>query len=562
MKIKNIITGFCCSLLLLTPACNDELDYNEIVSYNKADVFGSFDKTMQFVTNVYSYLDYDFGNYYGGAMLASASDESEFAWSYSSIHDFYNGSWSPLNSKTIGWTSHYAAIRAVNMYLVESKGQTFEPFKHNKDYNEQMTRFGRYQYEMRFIRAYLYFNLVREYGDVPLILDVLDEDQANTLSRDPYQKVIDFIVEECDAIVDELPVVHSSPYNESGRVGRIAVLALKARTLLYDASPLFNTSADKTKWKAAAEANKAVIDACSENSKTLGAYTDLWGTENYNAKEIIFARRIGSLSSLEQYNFPIGVEGGNSGNCPTQTLVDAYEMQSTGKAWDEAGSGYNPDSPYNDRDPRLGMTIVKNGDKGWPAYNPLPIQTYEGGANAAPLTGATPTGYYLKKYCDASVDLRTGTSNTKRHSWVTYRLGEFYLNYAEAVFNYLGSADATDGTLTISARDAVNTIRKRTGVNMPEFPAGLSNAEFEKKYMNERMVELAFEGHRFWDIRRWKKGELLKSITRMKITKDSGDRLTFARVIKNRSWNDKMYFFPIPDAEIRKNSNLTQNSGW
>lgn len=255
------------------------------------------------------------------------------------------------------------------------------------------------------------------------------------------------------------------------------------------------------------------------------------------------------------------MENGNSGNCPTQTLIDAYEMQATGLAWDEPGSGYDQTDPYAGRDPRLAMTIAVNGDK-WPDTNPNPLETYQGGRNGLPLAGATPTGYYLKKYLDKTIDISTSTgSGSTRHNWVTYRLGEFYLNYAEAVFNYLGSADATDGTFTMSAVDAVNVVRSRSDVNMPGFPTGLSNDEFTEKYRRERMVELAFEGHRFWDVRRWKDGASQRSIIEMQITKN-GDRYTYNRVPKSRYWDDKMYLFPIPDSEIRKNPNLTQNPGW
>lgn len=560
MKIRNIII-LLGSLFVLATSCKEEMEYNEFVSYDKEQIFSSFDRTRAFVTNIYSYLDYDFGNY-GGAMLASASDESEYAWTSSAIHDFYNGAWSPTNAKANEWTNSYTAIRAVNFYLEASKGQTFSAFKYNKDYGEQMIRFNRYQYEVRFLRAYFYFNLIRQFGDVPFSTAVLTDKEANSLVRTPKDQIFDFVVDECDAIVNQLPVSHTSPFTESGRIGRPAVLALKARALLFRASPLFNKDNNKELWKEAAIANQAVIDSCAVYGIKLGKYTDLWGTENYKATEGILIRRIGDLNSFESYNFPIGVEGGKSGNCPTQTLVDAYEMKSTGLAWNQTGSGYNPNKPYDDRDPRLSMTIAKNGDTGWPSYNALPLQTYEGGANGVPIAGATPTGYYLKKYCDASVDLRPNTTNVKRHSWVTFRLGEFYLNYAEAAFNYLGSPDATDAICKISARAAVNVIRKRTEVGMPDFPTGMSNQDFEQKYMNERMVELAFEGHRFWDIRRWKKGDLLKSIVRMKITKDAANNLTFVREIKNRSWEDKMYFFPIPDTERRKNPNLTQNTGW
>lgn len=564
MKSKFIYYIIATALFLFF-SCEDEMNYTETTTNSKEEVFSSFSRTANFVTDIYGRLDYDYGNY-GGAMLASASDEADYAWSNSSIHDFYNGSWSPINPKAGVWYDSYAGIRAANFYLEASEGQTFDGNKYDQDYEEQFVRFQRYQYEVRFLRAYFYFNLVRQYGDVPLVTTVLTSAEANSVTRTPAGQIFDFIIDECDAIVNHLPVRYTNladrANNETGRVGRIAVVALKAKALLYRASPLFNTNNDNSLWRDAALASKAVIDSCAVHGISLGAYTDLWGTESYVAGEGIFMRRIGDLNYLEAYNYPIGVEGGGSGNCPTQTLVDAYEMKETGLLWNEPGSGYSDSDPYTGRDPRFAMTIVKNGDEKWPIYNENPIETFVGGRNASPLAGATTTGYYLRKYLDPSVDLRVGNTNSKRHSWIIFRLGEFYLNYAEALFNYLGSPDATDDTFTLSAVDAVNVVRNRPGVGMPPFATGMANEAFLKKYKNERMVELAFEGHRFWDVRRWKDGETLRSITRMEITRNPNGTYDYNRVTKQRSWDDKMYFFPIPDSERRINSNLYQNEGW
>lgn len=562
MKLKNIILSLAC--LVVLSACSDQMDYREYTTYSKEYVFSDFTRTGAFVTNVYSFLDTDLP---GAASWCSASDESEYAWSWSSVHDYYNGAWSPVNPKS--YWGYYSAIRAANFYLQECQDADFFEQRYDKDYQAQMNRFNRYQYEVRFLRAYYYFNLVRTYGDIPFTKKVLTEREANTITRTPAAEIFDFIVSECDDVAGELPVDYTKLQDdaangtspETGRATRGAVLALKARTLLYRASPLFNAGNERGAWEKAALACKEVIDYCAENGITLGKYTALWGTDNWKASEMIFVRRMGDTNGPEIVNFPMGMEGGNSGNCPTQTLVDAYEMKNTGKAWDEPESGYNAQKPYENRDPRLGMTIAVNGDK-WPDTNPNPLETYIGGRNALPISGATPTGYYLKKYLDATIDLSASSSSGgKRHNWITYRLGEFYLNYAEAVFHYLGSADATDARFTMSAREAVNVIRKRSDVNMPEFPVGMSNADFKTKYVRERMVELAFEGHRFWDIRRWKEGDKLKSIVNMQITK-TGDVYTYTRVTKNRTWDNKMYLFPIPDTEIRKNPNLTQNPDW
>lgn len=562
MKQKRILFGLACMSLMVSCA---DLDYHEYTTYDKNYVFTDFDRTAGVVTDIYSYLDSDIPT---DGSLCSACDESEYAWSWSSVFGYTDGRWSPSNPYS-RWD--FAGIRRANFFLTEYVNADFSELKYDKDYEAEMKRFNRYPYEVRFLRAYFYFNLARAYGDVPLITKVLTEDEANQVTRTPVAEVFDFIVKECDAILeaDQLPVRYSDLVGDAangsstdgGRVTKQAVMALKARTLLYWASPLFNKENNSDLWRQAAQANKDVIDFCTANGISLGKYSEIWGTNNWQAGEMIFVRRVGDMNWPETTNFPVGMENGNSGNCPTQTLIDAYEMQATGLAWDEPGSGYDPTDPYVGRDPRLSMTIAVNGDE-WPDTNPNPLETYQGGRNGLPLAGATPTGYYLKKYLDKTIDISTSTgSGSTRHNWVTYRLGEFYLNYAEAVFNYLGSADATDATFTMSAVDAVNVVRSRSDVNMPGFPTGLSNDEFTEKYRRERMVELAFEGHRFWDVRRWKDGASQRSIIEMQITKN-GDRYTYNRVPKSRYWDDKMYLFPIPDSEIRKNPNLTQNPGW
>lgn len=546
----------------LMASCAD-LDYHEYTTYDKSYVFTDFGRTGAVVTNIYSYLDSDLP---ADGSLCSACDEAEYAWSWSSVLGYTDGRWSPTNAYS-RWS--FEGIRKANFYLEESKNADFSELKQDKNYEAEMKRFNRYQYEVRFLRAYFYFNLARAYGDVPLITKVMTEDEANQVTRTPVADVFDFIVKECDEIADELPVDYTKLENdaangtnpETGRITKQAVLALKARTLLYWASPLFNASNDKNLWKQAAEANKAVIDFCAANGIQLGKYSEIWGTDNYKAKEMIYVRRVGDTDSPERTNFPMGMENGNSGNCPSQNLVDAYEMQATGKVWNEEGSGYDSSNPYQGRDPRLAMTIAVNGDK-WPNTNPVPLELYVGGRNALPIAGATLTGYYLKKYLDGTIDISASTSSGgKRHSWVTYRLGEFYLNYAEAVFNYLGSSDATNAEFPMSAREAVNVVRNRSDVQMPDFPTDMSADEFVTKYRRERMVELAFEGHRFWDIRRWKDGNSQKNLIEMQIVKN-GDAYTYTRVTKSRYWNDKMYLFPIPDSEIRKNPNLSQNPGW
>lgn len=553
MKLKNICLGIMCVVAL--SACNDKMDYHEYTNYGKDHVFSDFGRTAGFVNNIYSYLDSDLPSL---TSLASACDEAEMAVSYSNVLDYTNGNWSALNPKS-QW-GYYSAIRAANYFLKEAQDLDFYELRFTQDYESQMKRFNRYQYEVRLLRAYYYFLLVRAYGDVPFTTEVLTEAEANSISRTPADQIFDFIIKECEVVAPELPITYwgledaagGNTNPESGRVTRGMALALKARTLLYRASKLFNESEDVTLWKEAAKASQEVIDYCDINGISLGKYTDLWGADNYKASEVIFARRIGDTSSPEWNNFPIGMENAQSGNCPTQTLVDAYEMVD--------GSTPTPGT-YDGRDPRFRMTIAVNGDK-WPDTNPFPLETYTGGRNALPISYATPTSYYLKKYLDKTIDISASSgTGGKRHSWITFRLGEFYLNYAEAVFRYFGSADMSDEEFTMSARQAVNVVRNRSDVKMPGLPEGLSASDFWTRYKRERMVELAFEGHRFWDIRRWKEGGIT-SIDRLEITKNANNSFTYKRVEKQLVWEDKMYFFPIPDSEIRKNTNLTQNTGW
>ena len=548
MKLKNICFGIVCTVALV--GCTDKMDYHEYTNYGKEYVFSDFGRTAAFVNNIYSYLDYDL---LGTTSLASACDEAEMALNYSNVLDYTNGNWTALNPKS-QW-NYYTPIRAANYFLENGLNLEFSDLILNQDYEAQMKRYGRYQYEVRLLRAYYYFLLVRAYGDVPFTTKVLTEAEANSLERTPASQVFDFIISECDAVAPQLPVDYSKLDNdaaggtnpEAGRVTRGAALALKARASLYCASKLFNDSENRDLYKRAATASLDVINYCGENNITLGKYTDLWGADNWKASEMIFVRRVGDTDDPERTNFPIGMENA------TQTLVDAYEMKNGGEP--------NQKDPYTGRDPRFAMTIAVNGDK-WPNTNPNPLEIYTGGRDAAPVPYATPTGYYVKKYVDGATDISASTSSGgKRHSWITFRLGEFLLNYAEATFKYFGSADIKDAELTMTAREAVNKVRKRTGVDMPDFPEGMSSSDFWSRYKNERMVELAFEGHRFWDVRRWKEGGFT-SIGRMLITKNSDDSFTYTRSIKALVWDDKMYFYPIPDSEIRKNPNLKQNPGW
>ena len=579
MKRIKIFSAVAVGLLALA-SCTDQMNYNEYYVYDRDYMTQEFGRVEGFLTTAYNEMDYDYGGYYSNALMASATDESEYAYNGNSIEDLYNGALNPTNSHATFWTSSLKGIAYCNLFLDEFADEKFTNYEYNDDYAQQMFKYKNMRWEARFLRAYYYFRLVRQYNGAPLYCHNIPADDLNRLPMSSADKVFDFIKASCDSIKDSFVVDYTNLGDmaingqiETGRANQLAVLALKARAALYHASPLFNQNNEAELWHQAALATKELVDSAEKQGKALAAtYDCLWAANNYTDKkatqEILFYRSVADANTLEKANFPVGLEGCNGGNCPTQDLVDAYEMQSTGKGIKEEDSGYDAQNPYTGRDPRFELTICHNETKRWPNWASEPIYTYQGGANALPLNGGTPTGYYLKKLLNAAVDTRPATANTMKHSWVIFRMGEAYLNYAEAVFQYFKSqgradaADATSAEFPVSARELASKTRLRS--KMKAMPAGMSNADFWAKYQNERRVELAFEGHRFWDVRRWKEGaKYFSKITEMHITKNEDGTYTYTPKTVNRVWDEKFNFFPIPQSDIMKNPNLDQSiTGW
>ncbi|MDE6638055.1 MAG: RagB/SusD family nutrient uptake outer membrane protein [Muribaculaceae bacterium] len=576
MKLTHILSGVAFLALGLT-ACSDQMNYKEFKINDEEWVKRDFDNVGMIITHIYRDLDYDHGQTYGGAMLASATDEAVYSHQGGSIESYYNGAWSASNANGSTWTTCWDAISYCNLYLDKFTGLEFPEHKLEKGYVDEMIKYNNQQWEVRFMRAYYYFLLVRQYGDVPLITEYMNAEDANSQPRVSSDKIFEFIDEECYAIKDSIIANYSGAFNsiedETGRVNNLGVLALRARAALYHASPLFTKGKDTNEkrelWYEAALRNKECIDSCSARGMRLANdYSVLFGIDSWqnseSIKEIIFARRVADDRAMENRNFPIGMAGGNGGNCPTENLVSAYET-TKGLPIDQ-DPDYDPQNPYANRDSRLAATVAVNGEK-WP--NELPsdgLEIWYGGANSRSVSYGTPTGYYLKKYVNREQKISgSGTTNTK-HTWVLFRMGQLYLDYAEALLNYSGSGYDTPDEFNMSAADAINLVRTRAG--QPELPSGLSFEDFEKRYENERFVELAFEGHRMYDVRRWLKGpQYFVDIKVMEITKD-GDQITYTPVmnpsyITPRTWpGDKGYLWPIPQAEVLKSGALTQNPDW
>jgi len=545
---------------VLTVSCAD-LDYTEQSTRDEEWTYEYFAQGIKnMVFDVYAQVyNNEFENN-SAYFLAGATDEAQYALETGAVNNYTNGGWSAANPYSRTWTKCYTAIADVCMYLERLDKADITEWQYNSNYENWVQQMELFPYELRFLRAYFYFELFRSYGDVPLVTTTLTNAQANTITRTPADEIVKFIVDELDAVAPYLPVSYVTEVNsEVGRATRVAAYALKARTLLYAASPLFNPSNDKTKWAAAAEACKFILDNASIWGLKLSNYGNIWGHDAFYNQELIFGLGRGEFNSFEMANYPIGVENGSSGNCPTQSFVDQYEYQDNGETFAQRYPGsidLKAVNPYEGLDPRFALTVVRNGDE-WPTNGSQKkaIEIFQGGFNAAPKYGATPTGYYLKKYVDGSCVTTADNQTTRRHTWILFRLGEFYLDYAEAVYNATGSAN--DATYGLTANEAVNVLRARPSVNMPAFNE--DGEAWVERYERERLVELAFENHRFWDVRRWKKGpQYFRAIQVANISAN----LQLTRSTVTRQWDDKYYFYPIPQSELKKNPNLTQNAGW
>lgn len=554
MKFNKIAILLLSADLLTTTSC-DFMDCDESDNYTLQEIQGSYNRVKQFVTSIYGYLPSDFCNTHG-AMLDATTDDAIHVYESSAIQRIVNGTWSANYTVDDKFAYYYNAIHDANYYLTTLSGLTFDTWENGDDYQDWMQNYDNYQYQVRFLRAYFYFELVRRYQNVPLITKPLSQTETNQIEPSSAQEVLKFIINECTEIAPKLPIKSTSiAQAENGRATRAMAMALKSRAALYAASPLYSTNGDNAKWTEAAKASHDIVASAGELGLGLDTYANLFKSKNYNSKEVILCRPTGTSKTFEQANYPMGVTGGNTTTCSTENLASAFEMKD-GRAfdWNDPTMKANP---YKDRDPRFYLTIVHNGML-WPAKKAVDIS--EGGANGLPLTNATTTGYYLRKYVDNSISFEAGsTTAATHHNWILFRYAEVLLNYAEAMIHVNGNCDYKDATYTMSAREALNAVRKRAGI--PEV-AACSQDEFLMRVKHERRVEMAFEGQRFWDLRRWKNLDETKNIYAVRITHHDGVLSYEKTLLSERSVSNKLYFYPIANVELFKNKKLVQNSGW
>ena len=546
------------SIAFTHSSCNGFLDREGDSFIDKTATFDSYNRTKQYLTYAYTLLPDGLNRFSREAMLASATDDAEFAIESAEIQQFNNGSWNALNNPDDVWNRYYSGISKCCTLLENTNHVNLDISRLDPDkqveYANSLKDIRMWRAEARFLRAYFHFELLKRYGPIPIVTSTLsiNGNYENT-PRPTMKEVVDFIAKECDIAADTLELTPWRNVNDAfGRATKGAALALKSRLLLYAASPLYvdfgdtnetNKPTDVALWKLAANAAKAVIDL--NQYELASSYADLFKNDFQN-KEYIFVRRYAANSDFEKSNFPVSF-GGKGGTNPSQNLVDDYEMlDGTPFDWNDPAKAAQP---FENRDARLGATILMN----MAPFKGKKVATYPEGADASPNPNATKTGYYLRKFLNEDVNIQTGGSSSG-HVVPLFRLAEIYLNYAEA----LNECDPTNPDIALY----LNKVRNRA--SLPNVSA-LSQEQMRAVIQHERRVELAFEEHRSWDVRRWKiaSSTLGAPLMGVQIERKPLGGYTYMPVkVEQRVFQPKMYWYPIPQSEVLKLKQWKQNNGW
>jgi len=529
-------------VLVLLTAC--ELDTKVDIHPTKENLDSRYEVILWHGGAAYGYFNNANGfKAIDANLFAGVSDEAQHVNTLSGSQRFNEGNYNQYNPLDNKFEYLYTGIRYANLCIEKTEGYVdllaknrslildVDIAKYVKDTFDVYCQ----RNEMPMIEAYCYFELVNRYGGVPIVPASISNAEEANLPRATIEEVFDKIEANIDASLPNLVPSwkeYASRVNGDpiGRFDQRVAMAFKSRVLLYAASPLFSEPSQE-KWDKAARAARDIIGAGWYSFHT--NYRNLFlGTNAYTSPEVILVRRTGDDNSLEKENYPIATPGGGTGLCPSHNLFVAYE----------AG------------DPRRDATFVKNGD----TWNGRTMQIYAGGQDDPAKKLTSRTGYYLKKFMNENLDLRK--NQLVKRDWIRYRYAEIVLNYAEAMNEAWGPTN--DNGYGLNATEAINMIRTRPAVGLPAL-SGLSQSELRNAIKHERRVELAFEDHRYWDLRRWKDAEAVLSQPIMGVVIGS-DNVTLSVVkVTDRTFNSKMNFYPIPqNAIIRSNNVLTQNPGW
>ena len=550
MKKIAIIIG----LVVLTGmfSCKKVLDLQPTNSFSTNAVWSSPALVQVFVNQIYAEAVFGFKD--AGFAWGAQTDElfSNFNWCNENQYvqgqatPDNQGSSFPLNySSTINfWSTLYATIQKTNTFFANI-GQL--DTLGNGAAIRSMTA------QVHFLRALCYFELLKRFGGVPLITKVYTaNDTQFSNARASWDDTEAFILADIAAALPGLQA--AAPSGQEGVATSGAALALKSRLLLYAASPRFNTANDQSKWQAAADAALAVINM---SQYSLYATSTTYGkifTDFFNS-EVIFARVYGNVF-LDRYNTvyrdlsPNGYNGYSAYNVLGQ-MVDAFQMKDgSAFSWSNPGEA---SAPYANRDPRLYADVLTNGA----SFQGRPAQFWLGGLDSK-LSSLSPwnaskTGYTVLKMVDSTYNFNVQPYSPAQ--WIVFRLSEMYLNYAEA------SAELGQTAVALSY---LNKIRERAG--MPDV-ASAGGSDLIDKIRQERRVELCFEGHRFFDLRRWNiadqgAGPALGIII---TPTNPSQNTTFSYqvdTVQQRVWLPSFYNYPIPRSETQADPSLTQSPGY
>lgn len=550
--IKDIFYNSCnliiCVLvaLLLFVSCNGYLDIVPKNSVSDATLWENESTAELFLNGIYADIPGDYYNQF----------DAEENWSDDALNGGVSGEYSWTIYAQAGYTSEnvrhfwnlFSSVRKCNLFIQKINEHDFtENWK-----NQHLA-------EARFLRAYFYMWMCTAHGGVPIITDVLNyQEQENEIfrSRNTIEETFKFIINECNEIVDDLPLKSSN-----GRITQSAALALKGYCELFWASPLYNTNNESTRWETAASTYKKIID--SKTYTLFPDYNALFLEENNGNVETIFAKQhLGGTSLGSSHEGLHGVRMTNGSMTswallnPTQEIVDQYFMEN-GLPISNSESGYDPQNPYAKREKRFYQSIVFddaewNGDK---IYTRRGI----GSGNEIDLdvvNERTGTGYYLKKGMNPKHAV-VGENSLSSADFIIFRYAEILLSYAEAQ-NEANGPDA-------SVYESINKVRERS--ELPPLSIGFTKNEMRRAIHQERRVELAFENKRWRDLLRLKIAEekLNGTFHAMLIEQENGE-LTYKIVPAAEGAvkfiSPKNYLLPIPQTAIDRNPNLKQNPGY
>jgi starch-binding outer membrane protein, SusD/RagB family len=576
--MKNLRYFFAVFILSMLSSSCEFLDPKPMGWLTEEDVLNHHEWTPGILDQVYYNLYEDFidGNSedwttHLGVLSDYATDN---AVTVNSVSRPGTGGWSQEYNRTDTWTLAYSNIRSIN-YFLENGFDTW--YSRDSVRNAELKK--RYKGEAYFLRAWLQWLLLRDYGGpsdatgqemlgFPIITESIDTEIYNTLKRNTYEECVLQIEADCDTAIANLPMqyITTDPITgaiNKGRGSGAAALALKSRMFLYAASPAFNRNGDQVKWEKAANAAYDAILATGGLIK-LTEFGDFNNTDN---DDHIWRSDFRNTNLIELAHFPPSMFG--RGECnPAQNLVDAFPML-TGWPISEPLSGYNPEQPYKNRDKRFNSFIWHNGLNKI-ADKEIELETFAGGADAAggKRTYGTRTGYYMKKYnADVSLDPAETRQRARTDKFVVFfRKAELYLNFAEAANKAYGNSAAKRPGFTFSAKDALKKVRERGGI-FPgtDFYTDILAADpntFEELVQNERRIEFCFEGHRFYDIRRLML-DMNAPVNGVQIEINEAGEYSYELVeVEQRNYETYMIYGPIPHSEILKNQNIIQNYGW